>query len=244
MTTSSDRTRRNGTTLEASPSRRASPAPRCRASSTAPPRSVPTSGATSRRRSSASATSPIRPRAAWSPGAAARSAWSSPNPPAACSSDPFFPRLLRGISAELTARDLQLILLMPELAGRRRAGPVTTCRPATSTAPCSSASTARTPSPRAWPRRGSPSCSSGRPLRRRFGELRRCRQPPGRAERGRAPHRDGPHARSRRSPVPRTWPPASTAWPATGTPSATRSARPTRPSRPPATSRRRAAPRR
>jgi DNA-binding LacI/PurR family transcriptional regulator len=28
-------------------------------------------------------------------------------------SDPFFPRVLRGISAELTARDLQLILLMP-----------------------------------------------------------------------------------------------------------------------------------
>jgi DNA-binding LacI/PurR family transcriptional regulator len=31
-------------------------------------------------------------------------------------SDPFFPRLLRGISAELTARDLQLILLMPNSA--------------------------------------------------------------------------------------------------------------------------------
>ena len=28
-------------------------------------------------------------------------------------SDPFFPRLLRGVSAELTARDLQLVLLMP-----------------------------------------------------------------------------------------------------------------------------------
>ena len=28
--------------------------------------------------------------------------------------DPFFPRLLRGISSELTARDRQLILLMPE----------------------------------------------------------------------------------------------------------------------------------
>jgi len=28
-------------------------------------------------------------------------------------SDPFFPRVLRGVSAELTARDLQLILLMP-----------------------------------------------------------------------------------------------------------------------------------
>jgi DNA-binding LacI/PurR family transcriptional regulator len=31
-------------------------------------------------------------------------------------SDPFFPRVLRGISAELTARDLQLILLMPNSA--------------------------------------------------------------------------------------------------------------------------------
>ena len=28
-------------------------------------------------------------------------------------SDPFFPRVLRGISAELTARDLQLVVLMP-----------------------------------------------------------------------------------------------------------------------------------
>src|SRR5262245_5178634 len=28
-------------------------------------------------------------------------------------SDPFFPRILRGISAALTARDLQLVLLMP-----------------------------------------------------------------------------------------------------------------------------------
>src|SRR4051812_9446531 len=27
--------------------------------------------------------------------------------------DPFFPRLLRGVSSELTARDLQLVLLMP-----------------------------------------------------------------------------------------------------------------------------------
>ena len=31
-------------------------------------------------------------------------------------SDPFFPRLLRGISTELAARDRQLILLMPESA--------------------------------------------------------------------------------------------------------------------------------
>jgi DNA-binding LacI/PurR family transcriptional regulator len=36
-------------------------------------------------------------------------------------SDPFFPRLVRGISAELTSRDLQLLLLMPDsVAAERR----------------------------------------------------------------------------------------------------------------------------
>ena len=35
-------------------------------------------------------------------------------PPGSLFSDPFFPRLLRGISTELAARDRQLILLMPE----------------------------------------------------------------------------------------------------------------------------------
>ncbi len=34
--------------------------------------------------------------------------------------DPFFPRLLRGISAELSARDRQLVLLMPASAGDER----------------------------------------------------------------------------------------------------------------------------
>ena len=38
-------------------------------------------------------------------------------------SDPFFPRVLRGIGAELTARDLQLILLMPNaVADLQRTG--------------------------------------------------------------------------------------------------------------------------
>jgi DNA-binding LacI/PurR family transcriptional regulator len=32
-------------------------------------------------------------------------------------SDPFFPRLLRGVSAQLSARDVQLVLLMPESGG-------------------------------------------------------------------------------------------------------------------------------
>ena len=34
-------------------------------------------------------------------------------PPGRLFSDPFFPRLLRGISQALSARDLQLVLLMP-----------------------------------------------------------------------------------------------------------------------------------
>src|SRR5262249_13048699 len=34
-------------------------------------------------------------------------------PPGRLFSDPFFPRLLRGISGALSARDLQLVLLMP-----------------------------------------------------------------------------------------------------------------------------------
>lgn len=44
-------------------------------------------------------------------------------PPGQVFSDPFFPRLLRGISSTLAARDQQLILMMPESAGdERRAG--------------------------------------------------------------------------------------------------------------------------
>lgn len=35
-------------------------------------------------------------------------------PPGRLFSDPFFPRIVRGVSAALTARDLQLVLLMPE----------------------------------------------------------------------------------------------------------------------------------
>jgi DNA-binding LacI/PurR family transcriptional regulator len=35
-------------------------------------------------------------------------------------SDPFFPQLVRGISAELTSRDLQLLLLMPDSAAAER----------------------------------------------------------------------------------------------------------------------------
>ena len=37
-----------------------------------------------------------------------------PEPPGMLFGDPFFPRLLRGVSAELSARNLQLVLLMPQ----------------------------------------------------------------------------------------------------------------------------------
>jgi DNA-binding LacI/PurR family transcriptional regulator len=37
-----------------------------------------------------------------------------PEPPGMLFGDPFFPRLLRGVSAELSARRLQLVLLMPQ----------------------------------------------------------------------------------------------------------------------------------
>jgi DNA-binding LacI/PurR family transcriptional regulator len=37
-----------------------------------------------------------------------------PEPPGMLFEDPFFPRLLRGVSAELSARRLQLVLLMPQ----------------------------------------------------------------------------------------------------------------------------------
>ena len=70
------------------------------------------------RRRRARATSPTGPPGASSPAAATRSASSSPSRPAALFSDPFFPRLLRGISASLSARDLQLVLLMPVVARR------------------------------------------------------------------------------------------------------------------------------
>jgi len=37
-----------------------------------------------------------------------------PEPPGMLFGDPFFPRLLRGVSSELSARNLQLVLLMPQ----------------------------------------------------------------------------------------------------------------------------------
>ena len=61
--------------------------------------------------------------------------------------DPFFPRLLRGIGAALSSRDLQLVLLMPQSSGEEtRAERYLTA--GTSMAPSWSASTATTRCPR------------------------------------------------------------------------------------------------
>ena len=43
-----------------------------------------------------------------------------PEPPGMLFGDPFFPRLLRGVSAELSARRLQLVLLMPQSSEEER----------------------------------------------------------------------------------------------------------------------------
>jgi DNA-binding LacI/PurR family transcriptional regulator len=43
-----------------------------------------------------------------------------PEPPGMLFEDPFFPRLLRGVSAELSARNLQLVLLMPQSRDEER----------------------------------------------------------------------------------------------------------------------------
>ena len=125
-------------------------------------------------------------------------------------SDPFFPRLLRGISSELAARDRQLVLLMPDSAADEHAH-------------------RRLPDRR--PRRRRP---AGQPPRRRPAArpARRRRHPdrprrsPGQGHRrratststtARAASRPSPTSSpaaagsSRRSPARRTWPPASTA---------------------------------
>ena len=68
-----------------------------------------------------------RPPGASSPAAATRSRWSSPSRPAACSSDPFFPRLVRGISAELAAATSSSSCSCPR-TGRRERGPSATSR--------------------------------------------------------------------------------------------------------------------
>ena len=81
---------------------------------------------------SASASGPSSTSSGYTPNRAARSlvtrrsdsiAVVITQPPGQVFSDPFFPRLLRGISSTLAARDQQLILMMPESAGEEhRAG--------------------------------------------------------------------------------------------------------------------------
>ena len=75
--------------------------------------------ATSRPRSASSATSPTARREAWSPAAATRSRWSSPSRPADCSATRSSRACCGASAAELAARDLQLVLLMPDVRGRR-----------------------------------------------------------------------------------------------------------------------------
>ena len=105
--------------------------------------------------------------------------------------DPFFPRLLRGISASLSARDLQLVLLMPASSGE-----------AHRTADYLSAGHVdgallvslhrRRPAPRAH-RGGRHPDGRRRPAPARHGrQLRRRRQPRRRPQRRRPPHRRRP----------------------------------------------------
>ena len=75
-------------------------------------------------------------------------------------SDPFFPRLVRGVASELAARDLQLVLAHAR-ARARSCAPRATSPAATSTARSSSASTATTRSRPPSPRATSRWCSSG-----------------------------------------------------------------------------------
>ena len=132
-------------------------------------------------------------------------AWSSPSRPAACSATRSSRASCAASAPSLAARDVQLVLLMPEIAGRLAARRPTTWRPATSTARSWSASTATTPARPASPPAGVPTVVVGRPLRGSGVELRRRRQPRRRAQRRRPPDRRRPAASSRRSPARPTW---------------------------------------
>ena len=109
-------------------------------------------------------------------------------------SDPFFPRLLRGVSAELTARDLQLVLLIPNSkADLSRTGDYLSAGHVDGAVLVSLHG--EDPLPARLSAAGIPMVLVGRPTARHLGELRRRRQPAGRADRGRAPHRHGPAGR-------------------------------------------------
>ena len=156
--------------------------------------------------------------------------------------DPFFPRLLRGISSALAARDLQLVLLMPDDSpDEARTGDYLDRRPRRRRILVSLHGD--DPLPDRLAAAGVPFVVVGRPPRGTEAELRRRRQPRRRPVGRGATSSPAAGESSRRSPARRTWPPAWTGSPAT----AMRSPRPvprppTRRSWPPATSPRTAAP--
>ena len=131
-------------------------------------------------------------------------------PPNRLFDDPFFPRLLRGISAELSSRDLQLVLLMPEDGDADGAPRALSRGRARGRRPPGVAPRRRSPArPPPGPRRAD---GRRRPATgRRERELRRRRQPRGGALRRSPPGRRSDGGPSPRSPVRRTWAPASTA---------------------------------
>ena len=109
-------------------------------------------------------------------------------------SDPFFPRLLRGISSELAARDRQLILLMPETAAdESRTADYLTAGHVDGAVLVSLHED--DPLPARLAASGIPIVLVGRPVEGHRGELRRRRQPPGRALGGGAPDRRRPSGR-------------------------------------------------
>ena len=126
-------------------------------------------------------------------------------------SDPFFPRLLRGISTELAARDRQLILLMPESAAdEARTADYLTAGHVDGAVlvslheddPLPGASRARP---------GCRSCSSDGRSKDVTVELCRRRQPAGRPDCRRAPDQAVDGGSSPPSPARRTWRPGSIA---------------------------------
>ena len=134
-------------------------------------------------------------------------------PPGRLFNDPFFPRLLRGISGAL-APAISSSSCSCRIARRTQTGPRTTSPPAMSTGRSSSASTATTPSPTGSPAAGIPFVVGRAAAADHRRELRRRRQPRRRAERRRAPDRRRSADRSRPSRARRHGRRASTGSPA------------------------------
>ena len=125
-------------------------------------------------------------------------------------SDPFFPRLLRGISSELTARDRQLILLMPESqADERRVADYLTAGHVDGALLVSLHGD--DPLPARLTAAGMPIVLVGRPPKGADRQLRRRRQPPGRPVRRRPPRRERSTRRRDDHRARSTWRRASTA---------------------------------